>query len=509
MPSIPEQRARNRYRAELEKGNEPPPPRTEAYRALLEEVRAEVEKGKMEVRTEIANGRKAVQVAAGKAAQHIEAVAEAEKKKITEHAAAAFQKAMRKAVKRARGQDVKEANATSSEAFTATSATVSAPGSAVLRPPAQAQDAQLTAPFQPGSEELPGQDAEAAQVMKKAKKTVAAGLPALASSHEAPQEKNEVFASESLGSEHLSVGLPDAGTLPVELPAARTSTTLPPTTAGNTQAVAVGPHESQEATPECPGAPPNADAEVESAPEATHPPAAVPEESATQGTEAPEVSDSPNVERLPTHEAAEDVPPACSTLALATPPCDWRAAVARWGWAPERWPNLGWYCQAMDARKAEMDAERAAEHSRRNQQARRALDALCLMENRADTFTGEIPGWFVLEIDRFYSGDPKFRDVELRKTFGADAARAAFQAHHEREQHEREQREAQMRQQKAEEEAKQARHNAECDVIQELHEACSTCTRCKLRKTTACERRCLDHEQQFQTRVQQRLTAYA
>ncbi len=160
----------------------------------------------------------------------------------------------------------------------------------------------------------------------------------------------------------------------------------------------------------------------------------------------------------------------------------------------------------MDAQKAEMDAERAAEHSRRNQQARRALDALCLVENRADTFTGEIPGWFVLEVDRFYSGDPKFRDAELRETFGADAARAAFQAHHEREQHKREQREAQMRQQQAEEKAKQTRHNAECDVIQELHEACSTCTQCKLRKTTACERRCLDHEQQFQAQVQQRIT---
>jgi hypothetical protein len=133
---------------------------------------------------------------------------------------------------------------------------------------------------------------------------------------------------------------------------------------------------------------------------------------------------------------------------------------------------------------------------------------LSIKENR-DTFTGEIPGWFVLEVERFYSGDPKYRDAECRKTFGADASRAAFQAHHEPEQHEREQGEALMRRQQAGEEAKQARHNAECDVIRELHEACSTCPQCKLRKTTACERRCLDHEQQFQTRVQQRLTTYA
>ena len=92
-----------------------------------------------------------------------------------------------------------------------------------------------------------------------------------------------------------------------------------------------------------------------------------------------------------------------------------------------------------------MDAERAAEHRRRNQQARRALDALCLMKKRADTFTGKIPGWFVLKVDCIYSGGPKFRDAELRETFGADAARAAFQAQHQRDQHEREQRETQMR----------------------------------------------------------------
>ena len=42
MPLTPEDKAKNRYRADLEKGVEPPPPRTEANKAYLEEVREEV-----------------------------------------------------------------------------------------------------------------------------------------------------------------------------------------------------------------------------------------------------------------------------------------------------------------------------------------------------------------------------------------------------------------------------------------------------------------------------------
>ena len=57
MPLTPDERPRNRYRADFARGKEPPPPRTEANRVLLEEVRAEVEQGKAVVRD---NARKVV-----------------------------------------------------------------------------------------------------------------------------------------------------------------------------------------------------------------------------------------------------------------------------------------------------------------------------------------------------------------------------------------------------------------------------------------------------------------
>ena len=49
-----------RYRQALERGEEPPPPRTEANRALLEEVRAEVEQGKASIRAQASKGVKRV-----------------------------------------------------------------------------------------------------------------------------------------------------------------------------------------------------------------------------------------------------------------------------------------------------------------------------------------------------------------------------------------------------------------------------------------------------------------
>ena len=63
MPLTPDQRARNRYRADFARGKEPPPPRTEANRVLLEEVRAEVEQGKAVVRDNARKGVKRIQEA--------------------------------------------------------------------------------------------------------------------------------------------------------------------------------------------------------------------------------------------------------------------------------------------------------------------------------------------------------------------------------------------------------------------------------------------------------------
>ena len=60
MPLSPAEKAEMRYRQALERGEEPPPPRTDANRALLEEVRAEVEQGKASIRAQASKGVKRV-----------------------------------------------------------------------------------------------------------------------------------------------------------------------------------------------------------------------------------------------------------------------------------------------------------------------------------------------------------------------------------------------------------------------------------------------------------------
>ena len=51
MPKVQtaDQKARLRYRKAFEAGKEPPLPRTEANKAILEEIRAEVQKGRQSV----------------------------------------------------------------------------------------------------------------------------------------------------------------------------------------------------------------------------------------------------------------------------------------------------------------------------------------------------------------------------------------------------------------------------------------------------------------------------
>ena len=60
MPFTSEEKARKRYRAALERGEEPPPPRTAANIALLSEVREEVERALKGVQAAAHAGQEAV-----------------------------------------------------------------------------------------------------------------------------------------------------------------------------------------------------------------------------------------------------------------------------------------------------------------------------------------------------------------------------------------------------------------------------------------------------------------
>ena len=72
MPLSVVEKASKRYRESFEKGIEPPPPRTAANAALLEEVRAEVEQGKAVVGVNVRKGVKRVQEAAAKGQAQLE-----------------------------------------------------------------------------------------------------------------------------------------------------------------------------------------------------------------------------------------------------------------------------------------------------------------------------------------------------------------------------------------------------------------------------------------------------
>ena len=160
MPSAPEERRRKEYREILESGKEVPyEPKTETNRRILAEVRAEVQKakrqihqeaeqgnaqiksvtdagvalikdvteqekieGKKQIRANAAKGRKSVEQAGSVAVQLIKEIAESERQKITDHAEAAAQEALRKAIPAAEAHNAD--SSASSAAFT-TSPTMS------------------------------------------------------------------------------------------------------------------------------------------------------------------------------------------------------------------------------------------------------------------------------------------------------------------------------------------------------------------------------------------------
>ena len=84
MPFTPEEKARKRYRDALEKGEEPPPPRTAANIALLAEVREEVERALKGVQAAAHAGQEAVRRQTRKGKAEIQEVVAQGKREIEE-----------------------------------------------------------------------------------------------------------------------------------------------------------------------------------------------------------------------------------------------------------------------------------------------------------------------------------------------------------------------------------------------------------------------------------------
>ena len=249
MPSAPEERRRKEYREILESGKEMPyEPKTETNRCILAEVRAEVQKakrqihqeaeqgnaqiksvtdagvtlikdvtkqekieGKKQIRANAAKGKKSVQQAGGVAVQLIKDIAETEKLKITNHAEAAAQEALRKAIPAAEAHNAD--SSASSAAFT-TSPTMSSVTEPVASRPSSKRPIQppdtrpstvalvqkTEALSTPAHKDKRVDNEDAARATKKPKTTEVIAELAQVHSPAAPEERNAASAEEPLDS---------------------------------------------------------------------------------------------------------------------------------------------------------------------------------------------------------------------------------------------------------------------------------------------------------------------
>ena len=247
MGKTAEEKSRARYAEQLGRGLEPRP-LNDVNRAILAEVRAEVQQGKRriqqeaeqgsaqiksvtdagvtlikdvtkqekiegkkQIRANAAKGKKSVQQAGSVAVQLIKNIAETERLKITNHAEAAAQEALRKAIPAAEAHNAD--SSASSAAFTTSPTMSSVTEPEASRPsskrPIQPPDTrpstvvllQKTEAFStPAHKDKRVDNEDAARATKKAKTTkVIAELPQV-NSHAAPQERHEASAEKPLDS---------------------------------------------------------------------------------------------------------------------------------------------------------------------------------------------------------------------------------------------------------------------------------------------------------------------